>query len=149
MKVALAFLEVLDLQVQTSYNVSKQADLLTSLGVSDYNKCSKARALELNKKLAKFFHCNAIPFNLVESDELADFVNALCPAYYKRGLPGRFWMATTGVDLIHKDVHEEVEAHLQSCDALMANMDDWENEKNNNLRSSQRQVRPRVFMDFI
>jgi hypothetical protein len=111
------------------WNISKQADLLKRLGVSDYNKCSKARALELNKKLAKFFHCNALPFNLVESEELADIVNALCPTYYKHGLPCRFWMAATGVDLIHKDVHEEVENHLQSCDALMANMDGWENEK--------------------
>ena len=65
------------------------------------------------------------------------------------GLPDRLWMATTGVDLIHKDVHEEVEAHLQSCNALMANMDGWEKEGKNSSRSSQRQVIPRVFMDFI
>ena len=113
---------------------SNQADLLKTLGVCDNNKWSKARALELNTKLAKFFHCNTIPFNLVESDELADFANASCPPCYKHGLPGCFCMVTIGVDIIHKDVHEEVEAHLQSCDALMANVDGWENEKKQHLK---------------
>ncbi len=113
---------------------SNQTDLLKTLGVCDNNTCSKARALELNTKLAKFFHCNAIPFNLVESDELAYFVNALCLAYDKHSLPCRFFMVTTVVGIIHKHVHEEVEAHLQSCDALMANMDGWGNENKQHLK---------------
>ena len=108
----------------------EQPELLKTLGVSDNNKCNRHRASEINKKLAKFFHHNAIPFILVESDELADLVKELCPAYYQQGMPGRFWMETTGVDLAYEDVHTEVEQHLQSCDALMANMDGWENEKN-------------------
>ncbi len=33
------------------------------------------------------------------------------------------------MDLAYDDVHSEVEEHLQGCDALMANMDGWENEK--------------------
>jgi len=79
----------------------------------------------LNKKLAKSFHNNALPFNLVESDEFVDFVKALCPAYYQQGLPCRFWMETTAVDLVYEDLHHEVEEHLQGCDALMASMDGW------------------------
>jgi len=70
----------------------------------------------------------------VESDELADLVKALCPAYYQQGIPGRFWMETTGVDLAFDDVRTEVDQHLQSCDALMANMDGWENEKKQQLK---------------
>jgi len=108
--------------------------LLKNLGVTDPNKCSKARALELEKKLARLFHFNAILFNLVESDELADFIKALCPTYYQHGIPRRFWMTTTGVDLAYKDVHDEVEEHLQGSDALMANMDGWENEKKQQLK---------------
>ena len=52
----------------------EQPALLQHLRVPDSNKCSKARAIDINTKLAKFFHFNAIPFNLVESDELADLV---------------------------------------------------------------------------
>ena len=112
----------------------EQPSLLKTLLVSDSNICSKARARDINSKLAKFFHFNAIPFNLVESDELADLVKALCPSYYSHGLPGRFWMSTAGVDIAFNDLHEEVEGHLQSCDALMANMDGWENEKKQQLK---------------
>jgi hypothetical protein len=44
-------------------------------------------------------------------------------------------MSTTSVDIAaFNDMHEEVEDHLQRCDALMANMDGWENEKNNNSK---------------
>jgi len=43
-------------------------------------------------------------------------------------------METTGVDLAYDDVHNEVEEHLQGCDALMANMDGWENEKKQQLK---------------
>jgi hypothetical protein len=111
-----------------------QPELLKSLGVSDYNKCSRSRAIEINKLLAKLFHHNALPFNLVESEELKDFIKALSPAYYQFGIPGRFWMETTGVDLAYDDVHSEVEEHLQGCDALMANMDGWENEKKQQLK---------------
>ncbi len=64
----------------------EQIELLRTLGVSDNNKCTKAHALEIQKKLAKFFHHNRLPFNLVESDELADLVKALCPAYYQQGI---------------------------------------------------------------
>ncbi len=49
-----------------SGGVFGQPDLLKNLNVSDNNKCSKARATEINYKLAKFFHNNAIPFNIVE-----------------------------------------------------------------------------------
>jgi hypothetical protein len=80
-------------------------------------------------KLAKIFHCNALPVNFVESEEFADFVRELCPAYYQQGIPGRFWMETTGVDQVYDEVYEQVEQHLGHCDALMANMDGWENEK--------------------
>ncbi len=111
-----------------------QPELLKTLGVSDNNKCTRQRAAEINKKLAKFFHHNALPFHLVESDELADLVKALCPAYYQQGLPGRFWMETSGVDIAYDDVYDEVEQHLQGCDALMANMDGWENEKKQQLK---------------
>ncbi len=114
--------------------VVEQPSLLKTLLVTDTNKCSKARAQDINAKLAKFFHFNAIPFNLVESDELADLVKALCPSYFSHGLPGRFWMSTLGVDIAYNDLHEEVEGHLQSCDALMANMDGWENEKKQQLK---------------
>jgi hypothetical protein len=70
----------------------EQPDILNTLDVSDNNKCTKARALEIKKKLAKFFHHNALPFNLMESDKLADLVKALCSAYYQQGRPRRFWM---------------------------------------------------------
>jgi hypothetical protein len=43
-------------------------------------------------------------------------------------------METTGVDLAYDDVHIELEEHLQGCDALMANMDGWENEKKQQLK---------------
>ncbi len=43
-------------------------------------------------------------------------------------------METTSVDLVYKDIHEEVEEHLQNCDAVMANMDGWENEKKQQLK---------------
>jgi len=43
-------------------------------------------------------------------------------------------MSTTGVDIAFRDLHEEVEGHLQRCDALMANMDGWENEKKQQLK---------------
>ena len=99
-----------------------------------YDKYNKARAIEINYKLAKFFHNNAIPFNIVESDELSDLVLALCPAYHQHGLPGRFWLSTTGVDLVYNGLREEVEGHLQRCNAVMANMDGWENEKKQQLK---------------
>ena len=92
------------------------------------------RTSEIGKKLAKFFHHNAISFYRVELDELVDLVKELCLAYYQQGMPGRFWMETTGVDLVYKDVHDEVEQYLQSCDALMANMDGWETEKKHYLK---------------
>ena len=85
-------------------------------------------------KLARFFHYNALPFNLVESEEFKDFVRELCPAYYQQGIPGRFWMETTGVDQVYNEIHEQVEQHLGNCDALMANMDGWENEKKQQLK---------------
>jgi hypothetical protein len=111
-----------------------QPGILKILGVHDNNKCDNIRAGEINMKLAKFFHHNALPFSLVESDELAELVKALCPAYYRKGMPGRFWMETTGVDLVYNDVLEDVEHHLHSCHALMANMDGWENEKKQQLK---------------
>jgi hypothetical protein len=43
-------------------------------------------------------------------------------------------METTGVDLVYRDVKEEVECHLHDCDALMVNMDGWENEKKQQLK---------------
>ena len=85
-------------------------------------------------KLAKFFLHNAIPFNLIDSRELADFVKAANPTYYQHGLPSRCWMGTTGVDLVYNEVHENVEEHLRGCDAIMANMDGWENEKKQQLK---------------
>jgi len=115
-------------------DIHPQRELLKNLGVQDSNKCTKQRAAEINKLLAKFFHYNALPFKLVESDELADLVKALCPAYYKHGMPGFFWMETTGVDLVYRDVKEEVECHLHDCDALMVNMDGKENEKKHQLK---------------
>jgi hypothetical protein len=115
-------------------DIHPQHELLKNLGVQDSNKCTKQRAMEINKLLAKFFHYNALPFKLVESDELADLIKALCPAYYKIGIPGFFWMQTTGVDLVYNDVKEEVEDHLHHCDALMVNMDGWENEKKQQLK---------------
>ncbi len=66
--------------------------MLKSLGVSDNNKCTKTRDIEINKLMAKLFHHNALHLNLVESDELKDFIKALCSAYYQQGIPGRFWM---------------------------------------------------------
>jgi hypothetical protein len=111
-----------------------QPELLKNLGVADNNKCSRLRANDINKLLAKFFHNNALPFNLVESDDLKELIKALCPAYYQQGIPGRFWMETTGVDIVYDEVHEEVEQHLHDCDALMANMDGWENEKKQQLK---------------
>ena len=108
--------------------------LFKSLGFADNNKCTKQRAVEINLKLAKFFHNNALPFNLVESEEFADFVKELCPAYYQQGIPGRFWLETTDIYLVYKEVLEEVEPHLENCDALMANMDGWENEKKQQLK---------------
>ncbi len=95
------------------------------MGFADNNKCTKQRVVDINPKLAKFFHHNALPFNLVESEEFADFVKELCPAYYQQGIHGRFWMETTGNDFVYKEIHEEVEQHLENCDALMANMDGW------------------------
>jgi len=113
----------------------EQPELIKTLGIQDYNKCcSKSRANQINKLLAKFFHHNALPFDLVESDELADFIKALSLAYYQQRVPGRFWMETTGVDIVYNDVKDEVEEHLQGCDALMANMDGWENEKKQQLK---------------
>ncbi len=44
-----------------------------TFGILDYNKCAKPRATEINKLLEKLFHHIALPFDLVESDELADF----------------------------------------------------------------------------
>jgi len=111
-----------------------QPELLKSLGVSDYNKCTRGRPIAINKLMAKLFHHNALPFNLVKSDELKDFIKAPCPANYQLGIPGCFWMATTGVDLAYDDIHSEVEEHLQGCDALMADMDGWENEKKQQLK---------------
>ena len=70
----------------------------------------------------------------MESEEFADFVKELCPAYYQQGIPGRFLLETTSVDLVYKEVLEEVEPHLENCDALMANMDGWENEKKQQLK---------------
>jgi hypothetical protein len=49
----------------------EQPSLLKTLLVLDTNKCSKARAKDINSNLANFFHYNAIPFNLVGSNELA------------------------------------------------------------------------------
>ncbi len=50
-------------------------------------------------------------------------------------------METTGVNLAYDDVKDEVEQHLQSCDALMENMDGWENEKKQNSRLPMKQVK--------
>ena len=69
---------------------NEKPELLKTLGFTDNNKCTMRRATKINMKLAKFFHCNALPFNLVESEKLADFVRELCPAYYQQGIPGRF-----------------------------------------------------------
>jgi hypothetical protein len=44
-------------------------------------------------------------------------------------VPCHFWRETTGVDIVSRDVKEEVENILHGCDALMANIDGWENEK--------------------
>ena len=125
----------------TSANCSgiEHPALLEALRVLDNNKCSKARANEINTKLTKFFHFNAISFNLAESDELADLVQALCSSYYNHGLPERSRMSTTGVDIVFHNLHEEVEEHLQRCDELMSNMDGWKNEKNNNSRSLRKE----------
>ncbi len=58
-------------------------ELMKSFGVSDNNKCTKTRATEINKIPAKLFHHTALPFNVVESDELKDFIKAsLCLAYH-------------------------------------------------------------------
>jgi hypothetical protein len=43
-------------------------------------------------------------------------------------------METTGVDIVYNDLKDEMEEHLQGCDALMANMDGWENEKKLQLK---------------
>ena len=43
-------------------------------------------------------------------------------------------METIGVDLVYNDVHEDVEHHLHSCHALIANMDRWETEKKQQLK---------------
>jgi len=45
--------------------------LLKTLGFAGNNKCTKQRVVEINLKLAKFFYHNALPFNLVESEEFA------------------------------------------------------------------------------
>ena len=116
------------------YNVAVAADE-SCRSPADARRIAEGQLADvINIKLAKFFHYNAIPFNLVESDELANLVQALCPSYFNHGLPGRFWMSTTGVDIAFHDLHEEVEGHLQRCDALMANMDGWENEKKQHLK---------------
>jgi len=67
-----------------------QPELLKNLGVTYNNKCSRFRANDINKLLAKFFHNNSLPFNLIESDVLKELIKALCPAYYHQGIPGRF-----------------------------------------------------------
>jgi len=43
-------------------------------------------------------------------------------------------MSIASVDIAFHDLHEEVEGHLQCCDALMAMMDGWENEKKQQLK---------------
>jgi hypothetical protein len=43
-------------------------------------------------------------------------------------------METTGVDLVYNEICEQVEQNLGSADALMANMDGWENEKKQRLK---------------
>jgi len=82
----------------------------------------------VENKIARLFHFCVISFNLVESDELSDYVKALCPSYYHHGIPRRCWMAT-GVDLAYKDLYNGLEEHVQGNDALMANTDGWENEE--------------------
>ena len=84
----------------------------------------------MNTQFARLFHFNAIPFHLVESDKLADFIKALCPTYYQHGIP---W-PQHALTFLTKDVHDEIEKHLQGTDALMANMDGWENEKKQQLK---------------
>ena len=111
-----------------------QPKMLKSLGVSDNKKSTKAQAIEINKLLAKLFHHNALPFNVVESDEFKDCIKALCLAYYQQGIPGLFWMETTVVEFAYEEVHSQVEEHLQGCDAIMANMGGWENEKKQQLK---------------
>ena len=115
-------------------SVQSRLGILKSLGVKNNNICSKSRAMELNTKLAKFFLYNAIPFNLIDSEELADFVKAVNLAYYQHGLPSRFWMGTTGVDLVYEEVDKNVEEHLRGREALLVNMDGWENEKKQQLK---------------
>ena len=53
---------------------SHQPGMLKTLGIQLSNKFSKSRATEITKLLAKIFHHNALPFDLVESDELSDFI---------------------------------------------------------------------------
>jgi len=117
-----------------SGGVTCQPDMLKNLHVSDYNNGNKARAIEINYKLVKFFHNNAIPFNLIESDELSGLVLALCPTYHKHGLPGRVWLSTIGVDIVYNDLREKEEGHVQRCDAVMANVGGWENERKQELK---------------
>jgi hypothetical protein len=109
--------------------ILSQPELLKNRGVIDDSKCSKLRANDIKKLLAKVFHNNALPFNPVESsDELKEFIKALCPAYYLQR------METTGVDVVYDEVRQEVEQQLLSCDALVANMDGWDNEKKQQLK---------------
>jgi hypothetical protein len=68
----------------------ERLELLKTLGFADNNKCTRQRATQINMKLAKFFHYNAFPFNLMESEDFADFVRDFCPAYYQQGILGRF-----------------------------------------------------------
>ena len=38
------------------------------------------------------------------------------------------------MDVVYDEIHQEVEQHLRDCDALMANMDGWENEMKQQLK---------------
>ena len=109
--------------------------LLKRLGAFDANKCDGPRYKQLNELLAKCVHHNALPFTFIESDEFQDFVKALCPAYYAKGIPGRFWMASTGLDYVYDEVHEDVESHLGQADALFVGIDGWENQRKENLKN--------------
>ena len=120
---------------QTQPRPPKRPSLLKKLGVADANKCDGPRHRELNELLAKLVHHNALPFTFTESDEFHAWVQAMCPSYYAKGIPGRFWLASTGLEYVYSECHEEVEAHLQQSDALCVGVDGWENQRKENLKN--------------
>ncbi|RVE40881.1 hypothetical protein evm_014470 [Chilo suppressalis] len=114
----------------SSTDVYKKAPATNTKLTQYFHKLLSAKKSEhLNKMLVKIFTKSYLPFHLIESPELKEFIKELNPAYQ---LPSRKTLSNALMTNLYNQTKEKVKSELSQAERVCITTDGWTSAPNDN-----------------